>query len=458
MYINYKKKYKFKNCVKFIFAFLLVIIQSAFFYFIWVFYYNELMRIPYLMKGNYFVSFIYAMVFIAFMVVFDCSKYDENSISNNIFSFTLTIFFTNILIYFVIIIPTYSRGFVAITPLVITGMKQEIVAIVWVFIVKFILLKLYKPLPMLLISDNSNIDKLMYKFSERKDIYNIVEYIDCDRPLKEIKEKCDKFYNVIVGDIKSETRNDILKYCFNVSNNIYIMPKLSDIIVKNSRIMNIFDTPFYVSNNDDIGIINNIVKRLFDVVISALAIIIFLPLMIIVSILIKLEDGGKVFFIQNRVTKDNKVFKIIKFRSMTESDDKKVIPTKKEDNRVTKVGKVIRKYHIDEIPQVFNVFIGNMSMVGPRPERIEHVELYSKQIEEFKYRLRVKAGITGLAQIYGRYNTSAYDKLKLDLIYIKNQSLLFDIELIFKTLKVFVMKENTEGFDNKESEFITRNA
>ena len=183
------------------------------------------------------------------------------------------------------------------------------------------------------------------------------------------------------------------------------------------------------------------------------------PLLVIVALLIKIEDGGKIFFIQDRVTKDNKIFKILKYRSMKQEKDTNVVrPTGQDDDRVTKVGKFIRNTHIDELPQLINVLIGDMSIVGPRPERIEHVELYKKEISEFGYRLKVKAGITGLAQIYGKYNTTAYDKLKLDLIYIKNYSLLFDIELILKTFKVLLLKDNTEGFDKKSSEYIEKNA
>ena len=236
------------------------------------------------------------------------------------------------------------------------------------------------------------------------------------------------------------------------------MPKLSDIIIKNSKELYAIDSPIYYSNNFGLDLLNSFFKRTFDIIFSIILLIITLPLLIIVSILIKIEDGGKILFIQERVTKDNKIFKIYKFRSMKEDNNTKVLPTKVDDDRITKIGSFIRKFHIDELPQLFNVLKGDMSLVGPRPERIEHVELYTSQIIEFKYRANVKAGITGLAQIYGRYNTSAYDKLKLDLIYISNYSILFDLELLMKTFKVFIMKENTEGFDETTSNKISEEA
>ena len=286
-----------------------------------------------------------------------------------------------------------------------------------------------------------------------------MDCVSCDKPFDEIKVKCEKYGNVIVGDIESQKRNDILKYCFENVDTTYIMPKLSDIIIKDTSNLYVFDTPMYVSNNNGITSYQAFIKRVVDIILSIILLVLLSPLLVIVALLIKIEDGGKIFFIQDRVTKDNKIFKILKYRSMKQEKDTNVVrPTAQDDDRVTKVGKFIRNTHIDELPQLINVLIGDMSIVGPRPERIEHVELYKKEISEFGYRLKVKAGITGLAQIYGKYNTTAYDKLKLDLIYIKNYSLLFDIELILKTFKVLLLKDNTEGFDKKSSEYIEKNA
>ena len=122
------------------------------------------------------------------------------------------------------------------------------------------------------------------------------------------------------------------------------------------------------------------------------------------------------------------------------------IPATDNDPRITPVGNIIRKTRIDELPQIFNILSGDMSIVGPRPERVEHVELYSREIPEFAYRMKVKGGLTGYAQVYGKYNTTAYDKLKLDLMYIQNYSLLMDIEIIFRTVQILFVKESTEGF------------
>lgn len=455
---NNKKQFNLKYILKIIFAFVLVLIQSAFFYFVWIDYYNLTLRIPYLMKGNFFVSGIFAMIYTIFMFVFDSFNIDENKIGNTLFSYLLTTFFTNILMYFIVILPTYSMGFVRITPLVETSIKQVIFSFISVIIFYNFINTAFPIDDMLIISDNEHLDNLYVKLFDRKDVFNVKSSISSDIDKNEIYKECDKFNSVVIGDISSNTRNDILKYCYANNKTTYVLPKLSDIIIKNSKELYAIDSPIYYSNNFGLDLLNSFFKRTFDIIFSIIILIITLPLLMIVSILIKIEDGGKILFIQERVTKDNKIFKIYKFRSMKEDNNIKVLPTKVDDDRITKIGSFIRKFHIDELPQLFNVLKGDMSLVGPRPERIEHVELYTSQIIEFKYRANVKAGITGLAQIYGRYNTSAYDKLKLDLIYISNYSILFDLELLMKTFKVFIMKENTEGFDEMTSNKISEEA
>ena len=191
-----------------------------------------------------------------------------------------------------------------------------------------------------------------------------------------------------------------------------------------------------------------------DIVISLFALIITSPVMLITALAIKLYDGGPVMFRQKRCTIHGKTFYIHKFRSMivNAESEGEVIPATDHDPRITPVGNFIRKTRIDELPQMIDILVGNMSVVGPRPERVEHVEKYTEDIPEFTYRLKVKGGLTGYAQIYGKYNTTAYDKLKLDLMYIQNYSVLLDIKLILMTIKIIFMKESTEGFVDNSSE------
>ena len=170
--------------------------------------------------------------------------------------------------------------------------------------------------------------------------------------------------------------------------------------------------------------------------------------MIVIALCIKLYDHGPVLYKQERLTKDGEPFMIYKFRSMTtHSEDAGARLAAKEDARITPVGRVIRAIHFDELPQIFNILKGDMSLVGPRPERPEIAAQYKREIPEFDYRLKVKAGLTGFAQVYGKYNTTPYDKLKLDLTYIENYSILLDFKLLFLTFKILFQKENTEGVE-----------
>jgi Sugar transferases involved in lipopolysaccharide synthesis len=199
-------------------------------------------------------------------------------------------------------------------------------------------------------------------------------------------------------------------------------------------------------------------KRIWDIIFATFLLILFSPIMLVTAVAIKVEDHGTILFKQKRVGGGGKVFNILKFRSMCMDAEKdgKPRPAVEGDPRITKVGRFIRKTRIDELPQLFNIFKGDLSLVGPRPERVEHVELYTKEIPEFSYRLRVPAGLTGYAQIYGKYNTSAKDKLLLDLLYIEQQSFIMDAKMVFLTIKTVFTPESTEGFDEEKSEEINQ--
>jgi len=235
------------------------------------------------------------------------------------------------------------------------------------------------------------------------------------------------------------------------------VPEFEDILCRSCSVKNFLDTPLMRYDYSYKRNRNYMVKRIFDLVLSVISLAILLPFMIITAIAIKIEDGGPIFFRQDRVTQNGKTFSILKFRSMVVDAEKYgAIPATAKDPRITKVGHIIRMTRIDETPQIFNVLLGQMSFVGPRPERTLHVELYEKEVPEFKYRLRVKGGLTGYAQVYGKYNTSPEDKMKLDMLYIENQSFLLDFKLILLTIKTMFQPESTEGFDEKKSKAINQ--
>lgn len=290
-------------------------------------------------------------------------------------------------------------------------------------------------------------DKLHF-MNGRPDKFHIEKIVDISEGLNKIYGMMDPYDAVFINDIPSETKNDILKECFDRDIRVYFTPKISDIIGKNSEEINLFDTPLYLCRNAGLSLSQRIVKRTCDIIFSLLGLVLTSPIMLATALAIKLEDGGPVFFRQERATLGGKEFSILKFRSMIVDAEKDghPHPAGEKDPRITKVGNFIRATRIDELPQILNILKGDMSIVGPRPERLEHVQKYCEEIPEFKYRLKVKGGLTGPAQVFGKYNTSPLNKLKMDLFYITNYSLLLDLQILFETVKILVQKESTEGF------------
>lgn len=311
--------------------------------------------------------------------------------------------------------------------------------------------KLFKPQRILEVySDDSN-EKNEF-MNERPDKYKVVDSINVEEGVEKILSVVPNYEAVLLNDIPSELKNNILKECFRIGKRVYFTPKIADIIGKNSENINLFDTPLYLCRNSSMSMGQRVLKRFFDLFFSVLAFIVLSPIFIIVAIIIKIEDNGPVFYKQERITIGGKVFSILKFRSMIVDAEKdgRPHPAGKDDDRITKTGRFIRPTRIDELPQLINIIKGDMSIVGPRPERVEHVEKYTQDIPEFAFRLKVKGGLTGVAQVFGKYNTSPLSKLKMDLYYITNYSLLLDLQIIFETVKILVQKESTEGFSKEK--------
>lgn len=292
----------------------------------------------------------------------------------------------------------------------------------------------------------------IYGESERYKVNAVSDngiWIHASEPLSEIEKKIDLCDAVYLVDISSENRNELIKICYEKEKIVFITTKLSDILIKASGITQDGDTPVYYCECFGIGKGSAITKRAFDLVCSVMALIVLSPLFLIVTLLIKLEDGGPVIYQQTRCTQGQKEFQIYKFRSMREdSETDGAQLSKADDDRVTRIGKFIRYTKIDELPQLFNIIKGDMSIVGPRPERPELIEETIKEVPEFALRMKVKAGLTGYAQVRGYYNTAFLDKLKWDLIYIENYSFLLDIKIIIMT--VFVIFQNNMRGEKEE--------
>ncbi|WP_343248563.1 exopolysaccharide biosynthesis polyprenyl glycosylphosphotransferase [Diplocloster hominis] len=444
-----KSREQFKRIIMTVAALVILTLQTALFWYIWYKHFSDSIPLPFWRRGNWVVVGLYAIILIFFSKVYGALKIGYLRIAEVIYSQILSVLCVNAITYIQICL--INRWFVNPLPLFYMSIGDIILIIIWAFLSKRIYMKLFPARNMLIVYGNYNINELVRKMNSRNDKYNITKSIAINAGIDKIIDLIKAYDAIVLCDIPSKERNLILKYCFEESIRAYITPKISDIILTGTEKIHLFDTPLLLSRNQGLSIEQKILKRIFDIILSIIMLIITMPVMLIISVAIKCYDGGPVFYRQKRYTIDKKVFSIYKFRSMTvDSERDGARLARKNDDRITPIGKILRNIHFDELPQLINVLLGEMSMVGPRPERPEINALYENSMPEFNMRLKVKAGLTGYAQVYGKYNTVPYDKLKLDLFYIENYSFWLDLKLILMTFKILFQKENTEGIDDNQ--------
>ena len=292
-------------------------------------------------------------------------------------------------------------------------------------------------------SDSEKIEKIIIKNYPK--YYKVVgRYKDSDSEISSKIESVDEVF--ILSDVHSDVREKVLQICIKYNKEICFVPKYFDLSIIPSSLIKTGDIPTFRIYNMGLSPEELLLKRLLDIILGLIAFIVSLPIFLILAILIKM-DGGPVIYSQERLTKNNKIFKIYKFRTMIPNAEKLSGPVLAGDRdpRITPIGRFIRVVRLDELPQLINILKGDMSIVGPRPERPFFTEQFEKEIPEYRFRLKVKAGLTGLAQVEGKYNTSVDDKLRYDLIYINNYSLFRDFIIMIQTVKILFLKESTEG-------------
>lgn len=447
-----KKYEQYKKLMMFFMSFLMVAVMATMYGYVWYKHYLYLVVYPFLGKGNLLLIVVYAILLAFFLQVYSGYKFGYLKTGDIIFSQVLSIFITNVITYFQISL--IGRSLFIVKPMFWLTVAEFIFVSVWSFVAAKLYHKMYPPHNTLMIYGSKMADSLEKKMLQRSDKYQIQEIIDVNVGLEKLQEKMDEYDAILICDVKTEMRNKILKYCFENSIRTYITPKISDIIIRSADSIHLFDTPLLLCRNNGLTFEQKFMKRLVDIVISFIILVITSPFMLITAIAIKVYDGGPVIFKQERVTLNGRKFYVYKFRSMiinAEKDGVAVLAAK-NDSRITPVGKFIRATRLDELPQLYNILKGDMSLVGPRPERPQILSDYEKTIPEFAYRLKVKGGLTGYAQVMGKYNTTAYDKLKLDLMYIENYSLALDIKLLLMTIKTVFMKESTEGIETQKEQ------
>lgn len=423
---------------------------------VWFCYYNQFVFGVNRLAGGTVSVAIYYIIYNYFAKLYRAYKIGTYKISEIVFSQLLAIGIADMILYVECCL--VNRHYVNIIPGVITVGIQIAGMVLWVIYTKQYFIRYIDAANTLVIYGRGNVTEFVGKLNKKykhlfqiKECVNIKDYTD-----KQFQVKIDQYDTVILYEVDKGDRTGVMEYCIEHQKNLYITPRITDIILQGFKERTLIDTPLFKYEYRYMDTRQYRTKRLLDLTVSVIGLLLTAVPMMLTAAAIKLEDRGPVFFRQDRCTINGRVFKIIKFRSMIPDAEKQgtVIPCTNHDKRITRVGGVIRRFRIDELPQLFNILKGDMSVVGPRPERVEHVEKYCQEVPEFAYRMRVKGGLTGYAQIFGKYNTSAYDKLRLDLMYIENQSLLLDLKMIMLTIKTLFTAESTEGFAEEKSRMV----
>lgn len=411
----------------------------------WFLYYADRIARPYYRRGNYLVIALFALLYMAFGHTYDAFLISYNKISRMVYSQGIALIISDAIMY--VVISLLSRKLVSVAPMIGVVVLQMVCAVLWSFVTQKCYFTVNKPKRTLVIYDTrQGMENLVreYGLNKKFEIAATVSVTECMEQKLQMLETAEI---VFVCGVRSQERNAILKYCVAHDIRLFVIPCVGDVVMSSAKRMHMFHLPMLMAERYNPSPEYLAVKRVFDIVCSGLALVVASPVMLLTAAVIKLCDGGPVLYKQSRLTKDGKVFDILKFRSMRVDAEQSGarLSTGDKDERITSIGRFIRRVRIDELPQLFNILQGDMSMVGPRPERPEIAQQYEEELPEFRLRLQVKAGLTGYAQVYGKYNITPYDKLLMDLMYISNPSLMEDVKIVLATIKILFLPESTEG-------------
>lgn len=450
-----KSKIKTHNLVeKTIINFLKILIVAGFsgsLYYCWVEYFNPVIPTPFFRLGNYLMGALFVGAYVALVKVYGGFLVGTSPVLDLVFSQIISIGFLQGFCY--VLFSLLSYRIVSVWPFVVMFVAFSVVAAIWCVVADFIYFRIHKPKNTILVYGNVDSYRSLQGIKTMDRRFNVLKTIDCEKTsLEELFRQVKDVDAVFLCGVPSGYRNEVVKFCIACGKVAYVKPKISDTIIQGGRIIQLLNVPVFRCRRSDQSLMYTVIKRVADFVLALIAIVISSPFMAVTAIAVKAYDGGNVFYKQVRLTTNGKQFKLIKFRSMIQNAEKDGVArlASEGDSRITPVGKFIRKTRLDELPQLFNILKGDMSFVGPRPERPEIAVQYEKDIPEFALRLQVKAGLTGYAQVYGKYNTPPYDKVQMDLMYVANQSLLEDLRLMLMTFKVMFVPSSTEGVDENQ--------
>lgn len=404
-------------------------------------------------RGNLLFFVVYFAILMLFMMIYGSFSIRKYRTRELVFAFGLSCFFTDVITYFIMCM--IAQTILSPKFVILTLLAQCLIETGLFIFARIMADRLEPAAPALLIVPEKDAEEgVRDKFDRRRTRYYIDRVVSADTPWDELCAIMHSYGTVVLLPMEKELRRRIMDDCFWHGVEILLKPDMQDIMVNCADTVIMSDVPLYAvhTGNHDRGYLT--AKRGLDIVASVCGLLICSPIFLAAAVAIKIQDGGPVFYRQKRLTLGGKPFYLTKFRSMVVNAESATgaVLAGKSDSRITKVGAFLRATRIDELPQLLNILNGDMTLVGPRPERPEFYEKYCAEYPEFAYRLRAKAGLTGYAQLYGRYNTTFADKALLDMHYIQKASFLWDLQLIFYTLKIIFVKESTEGVETKPAE------
>ena len=414
----------------------------------WFFYYAGRTWSPFYFKGDWAVIGLFLFLYAVFGKVYDAFLVSLNQMFESVYSQSLAALFSDSVLYIVIWLLT--KRLPSPIPLSVVFLCQAVLAAVWFRFANRWYFSVFPPKKSAVIYDMRNgLERLVeeYGLAKKFDIRLTLGAEECLRGISVL----DGMDTVFLSGIHSHDRNIILKYCIEKGIEVYVIPRIGDTIMSGAKQMHMFHLPILRAGRYSPSPAYLAAKRLVDMAVSLVALVVLFPAWLVVAAAVKAEDGGDIFYRQCRLTKDGKEFDVLKFRSMkmdAEGDGVARLSSGENDGRLTKVGRIIRKVRLDELPQLLCILKGDMSLVGPRPERPEIAMLYEKEMPEFRLRLQAKAGLTGYAQVYGKYNTTPYDKLQMDLMYIAHPGMAEDFRIMLATVKILFLPESTEGIED----------
>ena len=424
-----------------------IVLMTAPFVFVWYTFYADELWVTFYKRGHWLVILLYVILYFFIGKIYDAFKMSYNSHGEMIYSQLLSLFEVNVIMY--IVAWLLIRHLPAVLPVLGVMAVQIVFAVLWSYGSQSWYYHTFPANKTVVIYDmRQGIAKLIDDYNLTKK-FKVVSAVSAEECIEDLSVLDDADTVFLIG-VHSHDRNIVTKYCLMHNIKAFLIPRVGDLIITGAKRTHMFHLLLLKVERYNPTFEYLILKRIGDIILSLIAIILFSPIIVITAICIKAEDHGPILYKQCRLTKDGKKFNIYKFRSMrtdAEKDGVARLSTGENDDRITKVGRFIRKVRIDEIPQLFNILAGDLTIVGPRAERPELAAEYEKELPEFALRLQVKAGLTGLAQVYGKYNTLPYDKLLMDLMYIANASVFEDIRIIFATVKILFMPESTEGIE-----------